>query len=193
MYFCLDIAKTVSLVKRGYCWHGSQVSMANAKTVMVLCNILKLSKSQAHNNKKNPQNNQRGTAAVRQSYFKRFSYFPQLFLTKNNKTDTYRYMFWKLSIDYQVSPLGKLRNKRSVRLSRIWMRNFQDDTFYISVAITTMAIVLGIAYPFVVLYSNKSIVYTSIHFYKYDCASHKRMSNNTFPEEERTRQIIKCA
>jgi hypothetical protein len=102
-------------------------------------------------------------------------------------------MFWKLSIDYQVSPLGKLRNKRSVRLSRIWMRNFQDDTFYISVAITTMAIVLGIAYPFVVLYSNKSIVYTSFHFYKYDCASHKRMSNNTFPEEERTRQIIKCA
>jgi hypothetical protein len=65
--------------------------MANAKTVMVLCNILKLSKSQAHNKKK-PQNNQRGTAAVRQSSFKRFSYFLQLFLTKNNKTDTYRYV-----------------------------------------------------------------------------------------------------
>lgn len=61
--------------------------MANAKTVMVLCNILQLSKSLAHNKKK-PQNNQRGTTAVRQSYFKRFSYFPQLFLTSKTTEQT---------------------------------------------------------------------------------------------------------
>lgn len=114
--------------------------------------------------RKNPKNNQRGTAAVRQSYFKRFSYSPQLFLTKTEQENK------RIDICFEsYRSIIKSRHwencatKRSVctivRLSRIWMRNFWDDTFYISVAITTMAIVLGIAYPFVVLYSNKSIVY----------------------------------
>jgi hypothetical protein len=90
--------------------------MANAKTVMVLCNILKLSKSQAHNNKKNPQNNQRGTAAaVRQKLFQTFLLFPAVNIFNQKTTEQTRIdMFRKLSIDYQVSPLGKLRNKRSV-------------------------------------------------------------------------------
>lgn len=91
-----------------------------------------------------------------------------------------------------------MRNKRSVctivRLSRIWMRNFQDDTFYISVAITTMAIVLDIVYPFVVLYSNKSIVYIHLSISINTIAHHTKEWVITHSQKkERTRQIIKCA
>jgi hypothetical protein len=60
--------------------------MANAKTVMVLCNILKLSKSQKHIIRKTPKITKEGQQQpFAKSYFKRFSYFPQLFLTKKQQ------------------------------------------------------------------------------------------------------------